>query len=242
METATNKSGEYVYIMKGNDGIQGRDGRQGRDGPQGRDGTPGGPRGERGPIGVQGTTGLPGGGAAYIRWGNSSCPGITGTKLVYTGFAGGSLFNQGGGGANYLCMPDAPKYSSTLTYRAGVQNHSPIHGAEYQDPIQGIQNHNVPCALCHVSSRSVLIMIPAMASCPSYWTREYYGYLMSAHQSHKRTTFVCVDESMESIPGSQVDTNGALFYHTEAHCGTGLPCSDTTYINHKELNCAVCTK
>ena len=235
METETSKSGEYVYMLRGRDGIQGRDGRQGRDGPQGRDGTPGG-------IGVQGPPGPPCGGAAYIRWGNSSCPCVTGTTLVYTGFAGGSQHNQDGGGANYLCMPDAPKYSSTLTYRPGVQNHSPIHGGEYQYPIQGSHDYNVPCALCHASSRSVLIMIPAMTSCPSDWTREYYGYLMSSQRVYKRTTFVCVDESMESITGSQADTNGALFYHTEAHCGTGLPCTDTTYNNHKELNCVVCTK
>ena len=205
VETATIKSGEYVYMLRGRDGIQGRDGRQGRDGPQGRDGTPGGPHGERGPIGVQVPLGPTGGGSSYIRCGNSSCPGVTGTTLVYTGFAGGSLHNQGGGGANYLCMPDAPKYSSTLTYRPGVQNHSPIHGAEYQDPIQGSDQHNVPCALCHVSSRSVLIMIPAMASCPSDWTREYYGYLMSENKGHRRSTFVCVDKSMESIPDSQAN-------------------------------------
>ena len=235
VETETSKSGEYVYMLRGRDGIQGRDGRQGRDGPQGRDGIPGG-------IGVQGPPGPPCGGTAYIRWGNSSCPGVTGNTLVYTGFAGGSLFYRSGGGANYLCMPDTPEYSSTLTYRAGVQNYSPIHGAEYQYPIVGSNDHNVPCALCHVSSRSVLIVIPAMASCPSDWTREYYGYLMSAYQSQKRSTFVCVDESMESIPDSQADTSGALFYHTEAHCGTGLPCTDTTYNNHKELNCVVCTK
>ena len=85
-------------------------------------------------------------------------------------------------------------------------------------------------------------MIPAMASCPSSWTREYFGYLMSGHRSYKRSSFVCVDESMESIPDSQADTNGALFYHTEATCRTGLPCSGTAYNNNQELNCVVCTK
>ena len=49
----TNKSGEYVYMLRGRDGIQGRDGRQQIDGPQGRDRTPGGPRGECGPIGCK---------------------------------------------------------------------------------------------------------------------------------------------------------------------------------------------
>ena len=231
-----------MYVLRGRDGIQGRDGRQGRDGPQGRDGTPGGPRGERGPIGVQGPPGPPGGGATYIRWGNSSCPEVSGTTIVHTGIAGGSYYSQTGGGTNYLCMPEDPEYSSNLTYRAGVQNYSPIHGAEYESPIQGRHNYNAPCALCYVSARSAHIMIPAMASCPSSWTREYFGYLMSVHRSYKRSSFVCVDESMESIPDTQANSEGTLFYHTEAYCGTGLPCSGTAYNNHQELNCVVCTK
>ena len=239
----TNKSGTYVHVLRGRDGIQGRDGRQGRDGIQGRDGTPGGPRGERGPKGMQGPPGPVGSGVTYIRWGNSSCPGVMYTMLVYSGIVGGSFYTQLGGGANYLCLPEVPEYSSTLKYLSGVQSRSPIHGAEYEHPVQtSRQDFNVPCALCHVPTRATQIMIPAKSSCPSSWTREYYGYLMSEHKTHKRSTFVCMDESMEGIPGSQADnTNGATFHHTEATCGTGLPCTNL-YNNHQELNCVVCTK
>ena len=53
-----------------------------------------------------------------------------------------------------------------------------------------------------------------------------------------RTT---LDKEQESLPGSQADNNGALFYHVEADCGAaGLPCPP--YNNHQELHCAVCTK
>ena len=164
------------------------------------------------------------------------------TMLVYTGIVGGTFFTQAGGGANYLCLPEVPEYSSTLKYKAGVQGFSPFHGAEYEAPVQtSSQNFNVPCALCHVPTRATQIMIPAKFSCPFSWTREYYGYLMTRHKSHKRTMFVCVDESMEGIPGSQANTTGALFYHTEAACGTGLLCPNF-YNKHQELNCVVCTK
>ena len=62
---------------------------------------------------------------------------------------------------------------------------------------------------------------------------------MSEHKNHKRTSFVCVNEDVESLPGSSANTNGGTFHHVEANCN-GLPC--LSYNNHKELNCVVCTK
>ena len=63
-------------------------------------------------------------------------------------------------------------------------------------------------------------MIPAKLTCPSGWTREYYGYLMAEHvdRSYGRTMYTCVDHIMESVPGSENHTNGSHFYHTKAHC------------------------
>ena len=214
---------------------------RGRDGLPGRDGAPGqvGPQGECGPQGKEGPAGPQSGGATYIRWGKSSCPSVPGTEMVYTGIAAASFYTQSGGGANYLCMPKVPKYKSTLKYRSTVEDHSQIHGVEYEFPQQGSHDHNVPCALCHVSTRSAVIHIPAKYNCTSTWTREYYGYLMSAGKWHKRTSFECVDEDMESLPGSHANTNGGLFYHVEANCN-GLPCPP--YNNRQELNCVVCTK
>ncbi len=64
---------------------------------------------------------------------------------------------------------------------------------------------------------------------------------MSQHQRYKRSMFECVDKGQESVPGSHANTEGALFYHVEANCGTaGLPCPP--YNDYKELNCVVCTK
>ena len=84
-------------------------------------------------------------------------------------------------------------------------------------------------------------MIPAKTRCPSTWTLEYSGYLMSSHRDsrHHRTMFECVDKNPDSIPGSASDVNGAVFYHVEASC-TGMPCPP--YVREKELTCTVCTK
>ena len=83
----------------------------------------------------------------------------------------------------------------------------------------------------HVSTRPSLLMIQPGPG------REYYGYLMTERHNHHHSMYECVDAS---LPDSQGDQNGVLFYHVEADCGTGLPCPD--YNDHQELNCVVCTK
>ena len=190
----------------------------------------------------QGSPGQPGdssGGSVYIRWGRTACPNITGTELVYRGIAAGSWYNQKGGGSQYLCLPQDPKYSN---YQPGVQGNSPLYGAEYElyggSPLPNVYQHNVPCAVC-CTSRSKLFMLPARDECPTTWTLEYSGYLMTEYKTHNRNSFECVDKDAESIPGSGANTNGALFYHVEATCN-GLPCPP--YDTQKELTCAVCTK
>ena len=219
---------------------------QGRDGRDGRDGVPGprGPQGQRGEQGVAGHPGPRNGGVVYTRWGKNNCPNVTGTELVYAGRAGGSWHRHTGGGANYLCMPNDPDY---LQYSPGVQGHSYVYGTEYQThhgPLRAVKDHNVPCAVCYASTRVAVTMIPAKTRCPSTWTLEYSGYLMSAYRGHSsnphyRTMFECVDKNPHSIPGSAPSIDGALFYHVEAHC-KGMPCPP--YDPQKELTCAVCTK
>ena len=220
---------------------------RGRDGRDGRDGVPGprGPQGQRGEQGVAGPPGPRNGGVVYTRWGKTSCPNVTGTELVYAGRAGGSWHSHMGGGANYLCLPNDPEY---LEYQPGVQGLSPVYGAEYQmvggEPLRAVKDHNVPCAVCYASTRVAVTMIPAKTQCPSTWTLEYSGYLMSAYRGYSsnpnyRTMFECVDKNADSVPGSAASINGALFHHVEATC-TGMPCPP--YDPQKELTCVVCTK
>ncbi len=158
---------------------------------------------------------------------------------MYAGRTGISASVHAGGASNYLCMPNDPEY--TLSSRAGVQGSSFVFGTEYEGPplVSGRMNHDAPCAVCYIPTKHTVIMIPAKTSCPSGWTREYDGYLMSENNIHKRTMYVCVDRNMESIPNSQDHADGGHFYHVEAHCN-GMPCPP--YDNTKELNCVVCSK
>ena len=58
-------------------------------------------------------------------------------------------------------------------------------------------------------------MIPAKTVCPSPWTREYYGYLTAEADSFYRSSFECIDNSPEVLPGSSRHMNGALFSTVE---------------------------
>ena len=221
----------------------GRDGQNGRDGRDGRDGLPGvqGPAGEMGPAGPTGAQGPPGprsGGATYIRWGRTTCP--SGAELVYPGWAAGSHHSHGGGGANYLCVTKQPQ---TLSYDPATNNDGLLYGAEYEAenrlPYRLIDDQDAPCALCYTASREAVFMLPGRYTCPSGWTREYYGYLVSTAHNDRRSTFECMDVSPETVPGGHANSNHALFVHVEPRCGV-LPCPP--YENTKEMTCAVCSK
>ena len=213
---------------------------RGRDGRDGRDGVPGprGPQGQRGDQGVAGRPGPRNGGVVYTRWGKSTCPSVSGTTLVYAGRAGGMNRAHKGGAANHLCMPDDPDY---LRYTPGIQGYNYVYGAEYETggPLSAVSNHNVPCAVCYAPTRVAVTMIPAKTRCPSNWTLEYSGYLMSDHHVFATTMYECVDKNPDSVPGSASNTDGALFYQVEASCN-GMLCPP--YDPQKELTCAVCTK
>ena len=183
---------------------------------------------------------MTGAGATYIRWGKSSCPSTTGTELVYSGRAGGTFFNTQGGAANKVCLPDDPDY---LADTAGFTGSNQVWGAEYEfggSLHSSLADYNVPCAVCYVSTRASVLMIPAKTQCPSTWTREYYGYLTAEHDSYHRSSFECVDNSPETIPGSSSHLNGALFYYTSTNCNQGLDCPP--YESNRILSCVVCTK
>ena len=93
----------------------------------------------------------------------------------------------------------------------------------------------VHCINCQ---RKVVLAISARTTCPPSWTREYCGYLTERY-THCRREAVCMDKDPEAVRGEAANTNGALFYHTEAVCN-GIDCPP--YDPEKELTCVVCTK
>ena len=96
----------------------------------------------------------------------------------------------------------------TLSYlqcRFGHQNERDhIYVSEYQTsdgPLSAVNNHDVPCAVCHVSTRGTVLMIPGKTSCLASWTQEYNGYLMAERYNYHPSMYECVDRNLEPIPG-----------------------------------------
>ena len=244
---------------KGEVGPRGEKGDRGEVGPQGTKGNPGpqgpvgmsGPQGAVGEKGDRGDPGLPGpqgaqgpltGGAVYTHWGRTSCPSGQGTELLYSGRAGGTRWDHKGGAANILCLPNDPQYSQ---YRSGVDGHSPLTGVEYRvvrgEPLHNVDLHKMPCAVCYISSRVTVLMIPAKLTCPTNWTTEYTGYMMTSYYNHNaKYLYECIDQATESVPGlNSHDDNNAYFWHIEATCNS-LSCPP--YDAGKEVTCVVCTR
>ena len=96
-----------------------------------------------------------------------------GLHVYFTGHAAGGLYYEGGGGANYLCLPQDPEWDN---FRNGVLD-GHIGGIEYEffdtdnNVFEGsntcgasLLDSPVPCAVCSVNSPSVL-MVPARMDC-----------------------------------------------------------------------------
>ena len=119
-----------------------------------------------------------------------------------------------------------------------------MYGTEYQNTNSIVPNSHdkdVPCAVCYVSTRTTLYMMPAKYTCPSGWTTEYYGYLVAErnHPNHHRSQFICVDKLLKQVTGTYYNHDGAYLSFVEGRCET-LLCPP--YEETKELTCAVCTK
>ena len=221
--------------LKGSPGTRGEKGTNGSTGVAG-------PKGAPGQKGMKGYKEERNGGTVYVRWGHDQCPSTA--QLVYSGRAGGSGHAESGGGSNPQCLPLDPQY---LTSISGDQYRAYIHGGLYKthtdgnSHLHGREETSIPCAVCHVSNRTAVYMVPAKYTCPTGWTREYYGYLMAQYYTHLgKSQFICVDNAFKPVPVSNPRKYPTLFlYFVEGRCGV-LPCPP--YDNTKELSCTVCTK
>ena len=163
-------------------------------------------------------------GVTYTRLGRTSCPSDTEAQLVYSGRTGGTNYNARGGSAERICLPDNPDYiPGSIDISPSPANHfkSVVQGAElhvnYGVPgnlLQHLHYQNVPCAVCFVPVRSTTIVVPAKTVCPSSWTREYYGYLMTENDGYYRSLYGCLDIDPEPITGAGNGTFPSTFFHS----------------------------
>ena len=214
----------------------------GHDGQPGVNGDPG-PQGPQGPAGVKGDKGDAGSsGATYVRWGRTVCP--PGAERIYTGLASSTGNNVDGGTDESLCLPNDPEYLShdVSNFAMGTLYHIEyaIHG-DSSFPLANLHRENTPCAVCYVN-KSTILTIPAKYTCPTGWTREYYGYLTTEHtvSRRRRKDTICVDVNAVS-GGGKGYTPSACACFMDVKCNNkGHACPP--YAERKPLTCAVCSK
>jgi len=173
-----------------------------------------------------------------------------------SGHIAGHRHDHGGGGSNYLCLPEEPRWKNHTDttpnsgYVFGVEYHT---GGAHDSFFSRVNNADgssfeakpALCAVCYVAQRSASVMIPASTRCPVGWTQEYGGYLMSEHSYNDNgarprhaTTYICVDAAPEVASGG-VSNRQSFLVFVKVGCGT-LPCSK--YTTGWELACVVCSK
>ena len=76
-------------------------------------------------------------------------------------------------------------------------------------------------------------MIPAKASCPSSWTRQYYGYVMTEQRANQYM-YECVDKALEIVHGPNNRNSGMTLFPVEAQGDYGIN-SHNKYNSH-EIN------
>ena len=151
--------------------------------------------------------------------------------------------NMEGPVTHIACLPETPQYLSQDTSATYI---STIYGMEFETfgtspPLKDLVQTNMPCAVCYIATRSTILTIPARYTCPTGFTREYYGYMMTElnRASRHRKDTICVDKDTVVIPGSAANTNPSVVYLMQASCN-GLRCPP--YVPKKALTCAVCSK
>ena len=107
-----------------------------------------------------------------------TCP--NGADVVYSGRAAGGRHSKTGGTTD---LPNSPQYLSQDTDNTWVAQ---LYGVEYEvgdstSPYayNSLNQADMPCVVCNANSQSQLLMVPASYTCPSGWSREYYGYMMT---------------------------------------------------------------
>lgn len=163
------------------------------------------------------------------------------------GFIGGSYHFGGSGAApNKLCLPNQPQWG---IYDNKVNN-MPYIGAtmidNYDIDIKGTlfdkinSYYRLECAAC-LTKRSTTVMIPGRKECYFGWKKEYTGYLLAGHPTHKAASeYICIDQNPDFLKKSPSANFKSFLYAVYSKCNGATPCPP--YVEGREMVCVVCSK
>ena len=221
----------------GEKGYMGEKGHKGDVGPNGLKGEPGNFPGQKGDKGDAGS-----GGVTYIRWGRTVCP--QGTSLVYTGVAAGTKYDTEGGTSDTLCLAGNPQYKSGPLSSSNAAQLSGVRNEVFGSPATPLRNRlytYLPCALCYTTTKSTSFVLPGRYTCPSGWSAEYSGYIMTEWTGNNRggrRDTICVDQDAEAA-ATKGSAHASMLFLMQVTC-VGLDCPP--FNSQKPLTCAVCSK
>ena len=205
-------------------------------------------------------------GNVYVRFGASTCP--TGHQTIGTGRIVGTPSYRGDGGAQYLCLDT---YFSEIGDSSNTQNSGNgmkmLARVEYIDDgsqplLSGKHQYDASCSVCQAPDRAWGVMIPGRRSCPSGFTADYSGFLMTEVGGNRNvrptggqefgsprgvSEHICVDGKFD---GSSSSTGGAL-HETHQNNNARLALieldpvygdpSAMGYITGREVTCVQCS-
>ena len=85
----------------------------------------------------------------------------------------GSHYSFSGGGTILDCACPMILTTPSHSLMHGVQSYSSLFPVEYQFTTKN-NGHDIPCAVCVVPTKDLVLMVPGKSSCPAGFTREYY--------------------------------------------------------------------
>eukprot|EP00164_Ancoracysta_twista_P000466 GFYU01000625.1.p1 GENE.GFYU01000625.1~~GFYU01000625.1.p1 ORF type:complete len:964 (-),score=240.40 GFYU01000625.1:75-2966(-) len=181
-------------------------------------------------------------GSVYTRWGVRSCP--TGSELIHNGMGAGPYHGHAGSGTNLLCLPEGPEYNDR---HGGNQDGALLYRLEYvmngygAGSMTHLDHHEVGCSVCQATGATATFTVSGSYICPENTRREYYGQLMSAHYTHHKNSFICVDVEAETL-GDGGHANHALIYPVESEMAGGRAgTGGSDWQMNMEVVCAVCS-
>ena len=75
-----------------------------------------------------------------------------------------------------------------------------------------------------------MLMMPARNDCPSGWTEECHGYLMTEYWKHpNQRDYICVDEDAECVPSTVTHHPRWPGYCSEISPGAGSQSKDCIF-------------
>jgi hypothetical protein len=178
----------------------------------------------------------------FTNWGRNDCP--SGSSLIYAGYAAGGNAGHTGSGANTVCLTNAPSYAGAV-FSDADENRNLLYGVEMQTSgyglatLAGFVNYDMTCAVCRVDNATQTIWVPGTTNCPSGWTKQYSGYIMSDHYTQRKSEFVCVNATPIAA-GSNANSGGPYWYPTETEMGALV--NGAPYVQDREVTCCVCTQ